>query len=318
MQDYLKGAITALALTFGLGAQTAPAQSQAWTPDGPIKMVIAFNAGGGADTHARLVAEDLQEALGWQVIPEQITGKGGLNALVALRDMPADGTAIALVVAETLGYNARAAQSAGIKPADFTPLTTTAGFQMGIVAKADRGWTDLGDVLAAAKAGEAIRFGVMSPKLADLAYVIGAANGVEFNIVEVQGGSATLDGVIAGDMDISFVAGAQGKAVASGQLVNLASALSEPLKQTPEAPLISEYNVAFDADGYFLFVAPAGLPEDARAALSTAIADATANGKAAGMIARAFGGHVNIMGAELEALLQAEYDAAGELMEASQ
>ena len=318
MQDYLKGAIAALALTFGLGAQTASAQRQAWTPDGPIKMVIAFNAGGGADTHARLVAEDLQEALGWQVIPEQITGKGGLNALVALRDMPADGTAIALVVAETLGYNARAAQSAGIKPADFTPLTTTAGFQMGIVAKADRGWTDLGDVLAAAKAGEAIRFGVMSPKLADLAYVIGAANGVEFNIVEVQGGSATLDGVIAGDMDISFVAGAQGKAVASGQLVNLASALSEPLKQTPDAPLISEYNVAFDADGYFLFVAPAGLPEDARVALSTAIADATANGKASGMIARAFGGNVNIMGAELEALLQAEYDAAGELMEASQ
>jgi tripartite-type tricarboxylate transporter receptor subunit TctC len=318
MQDYLKGAITALALTVGLGAQTVVANSQTWAPEGPIKMVIAFNAGGGADTHARLVAEDLQETLGWQVIPEQITGKGGLNALVALRDMPADGTAIALVVAETLGYNARAAESAGIKPADFTPLTTTAGFQMGIVAKADRGWTDLGDVLEAAKAGEDIRFGVMSPKLADLAYVIGAANGVDFNIIEVQGGSATLDGVIAGDMDISFVAGAQGKAVASGQLVNLASALSEPLKQTPAAPLISEYNVAFDADGYFLFVAPAGLPDDARMALSTAIAEATANGKASGMIARAFGGNINIMGAELEALLEREYEAAGKLMEASQ
>ncbi|WP_298677170.1 tripartite tricarboxylate transporter substrate binding protein [uncultured Lentibacter sp.] len=316
MQNYLKGALAALTLSLGLTA--APATAESWAPEGPIKMIIAFNAGGGADTHARLVAEDLQTTMGWDVIPEQITGKGGLNALVALRDMPADGTAIALVVTESLGYNARAAKSAGITPTDFTPLTTTAGFQMGIIAKADRGWTTFGDVLGAAKAGEDIRFGVMSPKLADLAYVIGAANDVAFNIIEVKGGRATLDGVIAGDMDVSFVAGAQGKAVASGALVNLASAMSEPLKQTPDAPLLAAYNVPFNANGHFAFVAPKGLPEAARTALSEAIAKATASGKASGMIKKAFGGNVNIMGADLQSLLERDYDAAGALMEAAQ
>ena len=34
---------------------------------------------------------------------------------------------------------------------------------MGIIAKADRGWNDLGDVIAAAQAGEKITFGAMSP-----------------------------------------------------------------------------------------------------------------------------------------------------------
>lgn len=28
-----------------------------WTPPGPIKMMIAFKAGGGADTQARMIAE---------------------------------------------------------------------------------------------------------------------------------------------------------------------------------------------------------------------------------------------------------------------
>lgn len=317
MKNNIIAAVAAFSMSFGLTAGTAAADSHGWKPSGPIKMVIAFAAGGGADTHARLVAEDLQEKLGWEVIPEQITGKGGLNALVALRDMPADGTAIALVVTETLGYSARAAETAGIKPSDFTALTTTAGFQMGIVAKADRGWKNFGDVLAAAKSGEAIRFGAMSPKLVDLAYIIGDANDVEFNIIEVRGGRATLDGVMAGDMDVSFVAGAQSKAVASGQLVNLASALSEPLKQTPDAPLISEFNVSFNANGYFVFVAPAGMPDDARLALTEAIAEATATGKASGMISKAFGGNINIKGGDLETLLAAEYEDAGALLEAA-
>ena len=45
-----------------------------------------------------------------------------------------------------------------------------------------------------------------------------------------------MNGVQVGDMDLGFMAGIQGKGVASGDLVNLASAMSKPLAQTPEAP----------------------------------------------------------------------------------
>ena len=317
MKTVLKAAAAATILA--LATPTASlAESHGWQPEGPIKMIIAFAAGGGADTSGRLIADEVTAATGWEIIPEQVTGKGGINALVALKDMPADGTAIALVVTESLGYNAAAAKNSGVTPGDFTGLTTTAGFQMGIVSKSDKGWSDFNDVIAAGKAGEELRFGVMSPKLADLAYLLGEANGIEFNIIQVRGGKAVMNGVTAGDMDMGFMAGIQGKGVAAGDLVNLASGLTEPLKQTPDAPTLADLGVDFAADGYFVFVAPAGLPDDAREALSKALADASNSGKAGGMISKAFGGATNIMGAELDTLLQGEFDGAGALMQAAQ
>ncbi|MFC6637686.1 tripartite tricarboxylate transporter substrate-binding protein [Sulfitobacter sp. JBTF-M27] len=316
MTTFLKATAAAAILSIA-SVTSALAEGHGWKPEGPIKMMIAFAAGGGADTHARLIAEDLQAATGWEIVPEQVTGKGGVNALVALKEMPADGTAIAMVVTESIGYNAAAAKGAGISPSDFTGLTTTAGFQMGVVAKAEKGWTSFEDMIAAAKEGE-LRFGTMSPKLSDLAYLLGEAHGVEFNIVQVRGGKAVMNGVQAGDMDLGFMAGIQGKGVASGDLVNLASALSEPLKQTPDAPTFADLGVSFNADGYFVFVAPAGMDPAAREALTAAIVESTNSGKANGMITKAFGGPVNIQGAELDALFQSDFEAAGALMEAAQ
>ena len=49
---------------------------------------------------------------------------------------------------------------------------------------------------------------------------------MEFNIIEVKGGKAVMNGVNAGEMDIGFMAGIQAKGVAAGDLVNFASALS--------------------------------------------------------------------------------------------
>jgi tripartite-type tricarboxylate transporter receptor subunit TctC len=132
MRKFVTAAVAALTL-----AVTAPASLLAdghgWKPEGPIKMIIAFRAGGGADTQARLIAEELENRHGWQVIPEQITGKGGANAAAALKEEPADGTAIAMIITETLGYNMVAAKNAPYSVADFTPITTTAGTQMGVV-----------------------------------------------------------------------------------------------------------------------------------------------------------------------------------------
>lgn len=316
MKHLIKAATAATILVMASISPTF-ADGHGWKPEGPIKMIIAFAAGGGADTQARLIADDIQAAKGWEVVPEQITGKGGVNALIALKDMPTDGTAIAMVVTESLGYNAAASKGSGIEPAHFTGLTTTAGFQMGVVAKADKGWTSFEDMIMAAKEGN-LRFGTMSPKLSDLAFLLGEAQGVEFNIVQVQGGRAVMNGVQAGDIDLGFMAGIQRKGVASGDLVNLASVLSEPLVQSPEAPTYADLGVPFNADGYFVFVAPGGMDPAARDAITAAIVEAVYNGKASDMITQAFGGAVTIQGAELDALLQSDFEAAGALMEAAQ
>ncbi len=310
--------VAAAAVVLGLGTATASiADGHGWKPEGPISLIIAFTAGGGTDTQARLIAADMAEATGWEIIPEQVTGKGGLNAIVELKNRPNDGTAIAMVVTETLGYNA-ASSNAGVTPADVNALTTTAGFQMGLVAKSDKGWTSIEDMVAAAKGGETLRFGAMSPKLADLAFLLAESQGIEFNIINVKGGKAVMNGVVAGDMDLGWMAGIQAKGVAAGDLVNLASGMGKPLNQTPDAPTLADLGVQYNADGYWVFVAPAGLPDDARAALTNALSTAAQEGKAAEMIEKRLGGHVVIQGAELDKVLQDAYDNAGALMAAAQ
>lgn len=314
----MKNLITAAIAAFGIAVSAVSATAADWTPPGPIKLMIGFGAGGGADTQARLIAEELEARTGWQIIPEQATGKGGVNLLNEMKDMPNDGTVIGMVVTESLTYNLYTA-NAGMTPADFTGLTTTAGFQMGIVSQSSKGWTNINDAIAAAKAGEQVRFGVMTPRLGDLAYLLGKAQGVEFNIISVQGGKDVMNGVTAGDMDMGFMAGIQGKGVAAGDLVNLASALSTPLVQTPDAPTLSDLGVPFNSDGYFMFAGPAGMPEDARTALTEAIASIASDPatKAGGLIQKAFGGASIIKGAELDALVAKEFEDSAALIKAA-
>lgn len=310
MKRMFKAAVAAV----GFAAFATGAMAE-WTPPGPIKLMIAFAAGGGADTQARLIAEELENRLGWKFIPEQVTGKGGVNLLNALKDQPNDGTAIGMVVTESLGYNLYASKS-GMTPDNFTSITTTAGFQMGLVAPASKGWKTFDDMIAAAKAGEEIRLGVMSPRLADVTYLLGKAQGVEFNIVSVKGGKAVMNGVNAGDLDVGYMAGIQAKGVAAGDLVNLASSLSKPLVQTPDAPTFADLGMKYDTDGYFMFVAPAGVPDEARAAMADAITSVVSDTdtKVGGMIKKAFGGAVTMSGDELSAFVAKGFNESERLI----
>ncbi len=290
-----------------------------WQPPGPIKLMIAFAAGGGADTQARLIAEDLEASTGWKFIPENVTGKGGVNLLNAMKGMPNDGTVIGIVVTESLAYNRLAAKGAGLELSDFTPLTTTAGFQMGVVATTESGLNSFDDVITAAKDGKDIRFGAMSPRLADVAYLLGKANDIEFNIVMLKGGKAVMNALNAGDVDIGWGAGIQTKAVLAGDMINLVSGLDKPLDASPDAPLIADLGVAHNAGGYFMFVAPGGMADDARNALAEHISSVAANpdSKAGGLISKAFGGASIIMGDDLDALLVSDSESSDELMKLS-
>jgi len=307
-----------LAASFLLATASNSASAE-WAPKGPIKMMIGFKAGGGADTQARLIAEDLQARYGWQVIPEQVTGKGGLNLLNQLKKEPNDGTSIGMVVSESLTYNLLVARNTRMTPEDFTPIVSTASFQIGIVGSTDSGWKTMHDVIADAKAGKTIRFATFSSRLADFAYMLGNANGVRFNIISTKGAKAALNGVTAGDYDIAFAAGIQNNAVKVGDMVNLASAISEPLKISPEAPMFEDLNLkGFNADGFFLIVAPAGLPEDARKALSSAISEIVndPSSKSNQYITKSFSGATTYKGEELEQKLASFQESSEKMLKA--
>lgn len=243
-----------------------------WAPSGPIKLQIGFKAGGGADTMARLIAEDIQAEYGWTLLPDNIPGAGGGVMARAVKDAAPDGLTIGVGITDTFAYGVLAARDPGFATGDFVYLSTLAGTQMGIVAKSDRGWKTMSDVIAAAKAGEKISFGAMTPRLADGAYYIGKVNDVEFNVVSsYQGGKAVLNAINASDLDIGWVAGPQKSGVASGDLVNLANGEDKPLMISPDAQPLSDIGVDFHFGATFVAIAPAGLPDEVRTALSDAI-----------------------------------------------
>ena len=79
------GAIIALLLT---AAPLAFAQA----PSGkPLRLLVGYAAGGGADILARLLAPALSEALGQPIIIDNRPGAGGTIAAAALAKVPPDG-----------------------------------------------------------------------------------------------------------------------------------------------------------------------------------------------------------------------------------
>lgn len=310
---YLKGAVAALALI------TTGAQAQDWEPSGPINMMIGFQAGGGVDTMARLLAQELNERHGWDIIPENLTGRGGGTMAVELAGQPADGLAIGVTVSEALTYGIQASRDPGYDRNDFSYISSITGSQMGIIARADRGWTTLADVVAAVQAGEEISFGAMSQKLADGAYVIGQTLGIEFTTVMVDGGRGGLNGVVAEDIDVAWAAGVQTAGVNSGDIVNLVSAEIEALNVSPDAPLLAEFDVPFTFGVQFMVIAPAGLSDEIRQTYMDAIAEILNDPESelTTMISRAFSGPVVVQGDDLRAAVDLSFEEAGRLLDAS-
>ncbi len=67
------------------------AQAQANYPDRPVKIVVAFAAGGPNDVMARLLAERLTEQFGQPFIVDNKPGAGGTVGTEQVARAPADG-----------------------------------------------------------------------------------------------------------------------------------------------------------------------------------------------------------------------------------
>ncbi|PVH27580.1 hypothetical protein DDE20_16715 [Pararhodobacter oceanensis] len=312
---FMKAATAGLMLA--LIGQSAMADD--WTPSGPIDLMIAFRAGGGADTLGRALAEDLASSRGWEFIPQNLPGRGGAAMASELLTKPADGLTIGITVQPSVAYVPLVAQTPPYSVDDFTYLSTLAGSQTGLIARADRGWESLADVIAAARAGERISVGAMAPNLADGTYVIARNNDIELTSVTVQGGRGGLNGVVAGDLDVAWAAGIQAQGVEAGSLVSLASAETVPLPFSPDAPLLSEFGVPFTFGSRFLVIAPANLPQDAHTALAAAIEDVLNDpeSRTAQFAQRAFGGTLVVQGEDLATLMRAATEEAQALIEAT-
>ncbi len=121
-------------LTFGIGG---PAQAQDW-PSRPVTMVIAFAPGGPLDTLARNIQPYLSEALGQQVVIENVPGGGGTVGSLRVSNAAADSHMFTL---GSIGTHA-IGQSMHKKPpynavTDFAPVMLVADAPQVVLARKD-------------------------------------------------------------------------------------------------------------------------------------------------------------------------------------
>jgi tripartite-type tricarboxylate transporter receptor subunit TctC len=140
--------ITALAA--GLAAMPA-ASAQNW-PNRPITMIIPFAAGGPTDVLGRLVAQRMGEALGPQIVIENVGGAGGMTGALRVAQASPDGYSIVLGTVGTHAQN----QTLYKRPlynaaADFTPVGLIAEVPIALIVRNDLPVSNLKEFVAYAK-----------------------------------------------------------------------------------------------------------------------------------------------------------------------
>ncbi|HTP82418.1 MAG TPA: tripartite tricarboxylate transporter substrate binding protein [Alphaproteobacteria bacterium] len=106
------GILTRIAALAALAAVVAAPHARAESyPDHPIKMIVSFPAGGGADVLVRILAKHMDEDLGQTIVVENKPGAGGAIAYGLAARAAADGYTL---VWTTAGYPVMAATVPGL------------------------------------------------------------------------------------------------------------------------------------------------------------------------------------------------------------
>ncbi|MEG1454934.1 MAG: tripartite tricarboxylate transporter substrate binding protein, partial [Comamonas sp.] len=88
-----------------LSAALLPLASWAAWPERPIRMVVPYSAGGGADNTARIVAQRMGEILGQTVVVENKPGAATIIGATQIVRSPADGYTVGTADSGTLAFN---------------------------------------------------------------------------------------------------------------------------------------------------------------------------------------------------------------------
>ena len=119
----LKLAAAALLAAPAMIVASGPAHAQAW-PAKPVKLVVPYPPGGSTDLLGRTVAAKLADALGVQVIVENLAGAGGMVGSAAVARAAPDGYTFLLGTGASHGIVLFLSKSVPYDPVrDFTPIS---------------------------------------------------------------------------------------------------------------------------------------------------------------------------------------------------
>lgn len=234
-------------------------------PTRPIRLLIPFAPGGGADTLARIISPRLSEALGQQwVIDNRGGAAGNLAAEIVARAAP-DGYTVFMGFSTVLTVNPSLYKLSFNVEKDLQPVTLLATAQYILVLHPSVQASTLKDFIALAKQKPgSLNYssaGVGSP-LHLAAELFKKRAGVDMVHIAYKGGGPAAAAVLAGEAQVIFGSVASSMPhVKSGRLKALATTGAKRSKVAPELPTMAEAGFpGFDVSSWYAFLVPARTP----------------------------------------------------------
>jgi tripartite-type tricarboxylate transporter receptor subunit TctC len=247
------------AATLAAPAFTASAQA---FPTKPIKLIIAFPAGGPTDITMRALADSAGKILGQPVIVENKPGAGGTLPAQALQTAPADGYTLAQIPLGVfrLPYTTKINWDP-VK--DITYVLNVTGYAFGLVVPADsplKTWTHF---VAWAKANPGkLTYGstgtMTSPHLT--MELIAQKLNLELLHVPYKGSADLMQSILGGNIMAAADSTGFAPQVEAGKLRVLNTWGAERLAKFPDAPTLKELGLDLVQNSPFGIGAPKGTP----------------------------------------------------------
>ncbi|MFN0006039.1 MAG: tripartite tricarboxylate transporter substrate-binding protein, partial [Burkholderiaceae bacterium] len=212
-------------------------------PSKPIKLIVTFVPGGGADILARYLAQALTNSLGKPVLVDNKPGAGGLIGIQAGLSAPADGYTLTLI-SSSYTVNPSLYKLKFDPVNDMTPIVQASKGPLLVVVNSSQHIKTLADFVLKAKSKPA-QLTYASSGLGSALH-LGAAlfadqAGISINHVPYKGGGAALNDLLANQIDIYFAATASAlPLVQSGKLQALAVTGTKRIPALPDTPTIEE------------------------------------------------------------------------------
>ncbi len=254
----------------------APLRAQGF-PSKPIRMVVAYPAGGPTDAIARIVAQDLTQSLGQNVVVENVGGASGSIGTRQVAKGEADGHLITFGNNQTHGNNMFLLKDPGYDAVkDFAPFVSPGAFEHVFVVRNDLPAKSIPELVALAKSkpGE-LNYGSTGvgsgSHLSTELFM--ARTGIRMQHVPFRGAAPLTNEIVAGRIDVANSTMASVLQLINGgqmRAIGIASPKRNP--QLPNVPTLQEQGVTgADAESWTGFFAPAGTPQPVQAQLSRAI-----------------------------------------------
>ena len=259
-----------------------PGRAAAEWPDKPVRVIVAYAAGGANDLLGRVFADQLSKAFGQQFFVENRTGGGGMIATEAVARAAPDGYTLQVSGMPSHVLAPVMTKNTNVDPIkDFTHIAYLGGPPNVFVVHASLGVNNFKELLALMKAEKGgVQY--VSPNVGAVGNMVAeyVAEKEKVKLVHIayRGGGSAIGDLVAGHVKVgSMTLSTTRQHILSGKLKALAVSSEKRLPEFPDLPTLVELGYPdLVTTTWYSLSGPAGLPHDIVIKLNAAVNKAMA------------------------------------------